>query len=391
MADGVNNCLKGFDQYEVLLGDELRGERATIGKSLLDVQRDLKIKASYIAAIENCDLNVFFNKGFIAGYVRSYARYLELNPDIVFERFCRESGFSSSNKGLTLEWRKSLDSTPKDFGLGSNWQPGTIGQIESNHRAIKEILSRSAPVMLVLVVLFGTCFGAVSVLKQVQKLDVVALEEIPEIFTSSPQGFSDDSLTEEGTNIYSSEELRLPVFEPRDKAVSMLKPSLLTALEDKKVELPLKYFLSQNDYSKLGRERSFEVRNNPNKQSLEPVLRTAPVVPVVKLLAMTPAWVRIKNQDGDVIFEKIMKQRETYTVEKDLFNGMLRAGNAQNVYFLIDKQIFGPLSNDKSVVKGVSLDPITIQSKLIISAAVTEKFWSENKDTVFLNTAEVVD
>ena len=391
MADGVNYSLKGFDQYEVLLGDELRGERATIGKSLLDVQRDLKIKASYIAAIENCDLNVFFNKGFIAGYVRSYARYLELEPEIVFERFCRESGFSSSNKGLNLEWRKPLVSIPKDFGSGSNWKPGTIGQTENNYRAINEILSRSAPVMLVLFVLFGTCFGAVSVLKQVQKLDVVALEDLPEIFINSPKGFLDDSLTEEGTDIYASEELSLPVFEPRDKPVSLLKPSLLTALEDKKAEPPLKYLLSQNDYSKLGRERSFDVRSAPNKQNLEPVVRTIPIVPLVKLLAMTPAWVRIKNQDGDVVFEKILKQRETYTVEKDLFNGMLRAGNAQNVYFVINKQIFGPLSNDKSVVKNVSLDPKTIQSNLIISASATKSFWSETQEAVFLNTAEVVD
>ena len=56
MADGANYTLKGFDEYEILLGDALRGERATMGKSLLDVQIDLKIKASYIAAIENCDL-----------------------------------------------------------------------------------------------------------------------------------------------------------------------------------------------------------------------------------------------------------------------------------------------------------------------------------------------
>ena len=63
MADGVNYSLKGFDQYEARLGDELRGERATIGKSLLDVQRELKIKASYIAAIENCDLDVFSDQG----------------------------------------------------------------------------------------------------------------------------------------------------------------------------------------------------------------------------------------------------------------------------------------------------------------------------------------
>ena len=44
MADGLDISLKGFDQYKILLGDQLRGERATMGKSLLDVQRDLKIK-----------------------------------------------------------------------------------------------------------------------------------------------------------------------------------------------------------------------------------------------------------------------------------------------------------------------------------------------------------
>ena len=36
----------GFDAFELRLGDLMRGERATMGKSLLDVQRELKIKAA---------------------------------------------------------------------------------------------------------------------------------------------------------------------------------------------------------------------------------------------------------------------------------------------------------------------------------------------------------
>ncbi len=59
----------------------MRGERATMGKSLLDVQRELRIKAAYIAAIENRDPSAFDTPGFIAGYVRSYARYLGMDPD----------------------------------------------------------------------------------------------------------------------------------------------------------------------------------------------------------------------------------------------------------------------------------------------------------------------
>ena len=85
---------KGFDDFELRLGDLMRGERATLGKSLLDVQRELKIKATYIAAIENTDVSAFETPGFIAGYVRSYARYLGMEPDWAFSKFCRESGFA---------------------------------------------------------------------------------------------------------------------------------------------------------------------------------------------------------------------------------------------------------------------------------------------------------
>ena len=41
-----NSEPKGFDDFDFKLGDRMRGERATLGKSLLDVQRDLKIKAT---------------------------------------------------------------------------------------------------------------------------------------------------------------------------------------------------------------------------------------------------------------------------------------------------------------------------------------------------------
>ena len=44
------NKPKGFDDFELKLGDTLRGERATLGKSLVEVQNELKIKAAYISA-----------------------------------------------------------------------------------------------------------------------------------------------------------------------------------------------------------------------------------------------------------------------------------------------------------------------------------------------------
>ena len=103
---------KGFDDYDLRLGDIMRGERATMGKSLLDVQRELKIKAPYIAAIENADPSVFETPGFIAGYVRSYARYLNMDPEWAFGRFCDESKFAvvqSMAPGTVGAARKKAD------------------------------------------------------------------------------------------------------------------------------------------------------------------------------------------------------------------------------------------------------------------------------------------
>ena len=45
----------GFDDFELKLGDVMRGERATLGKSLLDVQRELRIRAAYVAKHPLCE------------------------------------------------------------------------------------------------------------------------------------------------------------------------------------------------------------------------------------------------------------------------------------------------------------------------------------------------
>src|SRR5688500_18994138 len=111
---------KGFDAFELRLGDLMRGEWATMGKSLLDVQRELKIKAAYIAAIENADPSAFDTPGFIAGYVRSYARYLNMDPDWAFETFCRESGFSTGGGAVVAAGGRSGRAEEKvaNTGLG---------------------------------------------------------------------------------------------------------------------------------------------------------------------------------------------------------------------------------------------------------------------------------
>lgn len=99
-----------LEQIDLRLGDIMRGERAAMGKSLMDVQSELRIKASYIAAIENAYLDAFDTPAYISGYVRSYARYLNMDPDRVYAAFCAESGYNNYN-GVRAEKAESSSRT----------------------------------------------------------------------------------------------------------------------------------------------------------------------------------------------------------------------------------------------------------------------------------------
>ena len=89
----LNYKLKFFDDFDVTLGDIMRGERATQGISVTDVRLELRLRKSHIIAIEAGDLSAFNSKIFIPNYVKVYAAYLGMDPSMTFEIFCWETGF----------------------------------------------------------------------------------------------------------------------------------------------------------------------------------------------------------------------------------------------------------------------------------------------------------
>lgn len=178
---------KGFDDFDLRLGDMMRGERATLGKSLLDVQRELRIKASYIAAIESCDPDAFDTPGFIAGYVRSYARYLNMDPDLAFAIFCEESGFSVAH-GMSAE-----ASVVKKSGREERLSRGAAADIFSapatpfipaGEAVWARIEPRAVGSMLVLLALIGGLgFGGYSILQEVQRVQVAPVDQTPVVLS----------------------------------------------------------------------------------------------------------------------------------------------------------------------------------------------------------------
>ncbi|MBN2630033.1 MAG: helix-turn-helix domain-containing protein [Rhodobacteraceae bacterium] len=360
---------KGFDDFDLRLGDLMRGERATMGKSLLDVQRELKIKAAYIAAIENADVSAFETQGFVAGYVRSYARYLGMEPDAAFARFCKEAKFevahgmsaaasssvvTAARSRSTQEFRDPLANpnasfVPRGESLFAQVEPGAVG---------------SFVVLVALIAALG--YGGWSVLQEVQRVQLAPMDQAPTVVAeidplgnvsgaaplvrSAPQ-VADAQAMQSGDpvptqdqmdRITRREALDVPVMVARDGPIAAINPRVVTApTTADAVTAAVAEALSEPD-----------------------VQVVAEAKPGVELIAVRPSWVQVKTADGTVLFEKILDAGERWSVPMLEEPPLLRSGNSGSVYFAVNGQTYGPAAPGPQVVKNIALSP----------EAVTEKF-----------------
>lgn len=363
---------KGFDDFELRLGDMMRGERATLGKSLLDVQRELKIKAAYISAIEDCNPDVFETPGFIAGYVRSYARYLGLNPETTFDAFCAESGFSTAH-GMSAEASSIKKSRAAEIIASAPATRDPIAQPSTPFAPSGEaFLSRVEPgaigSTLVLACLLGAIgFGGWTVLNEVQRVRIAPVEDTPVVLTdldpidnaTRQVAQTDDTIPTtlsagsdaplDGLDrLYRPKALDAPVLVARDAPISTLDPSRLGAF-------------ATADAGPNGTTAAPNLENG--SQVFDTDSAVAAAIPQVveqtpdqvKLVAVRPAWVRVKAADGSTVFAGILNAGDTYTIPMTEDPSTLRVGESGAIYFSMNGQHYGPAGPRGQVTSGVVL------------------------------------
>lgn len=358
---------KGFDDFELRLGDLMRGERATLGKSLLDVQRELKIKATYIAAIENADLSAFETPGFVAGYVRSYARYLAMDPEWAFERFCAEAGYAVSH-GLSaaaspqqlVKARSRSEHAdpladpnasfiPRGEAIFAHVEPGALGSIA------------------VLVALIGAIgYGGWSVLQEVQRVSLAPVDEAPTVVAEI------DPLTNAGTAVPNVVASRADTAgaQPAAEAVASAERTAAEEVLDRlyrpqALDVPV---LTSRDgpIAAINPRESGVLAQVAEADRLEAAIDQAVEGEVqviadakegVEVLAVRPSWVRVNAADGTVLFEKILDAGERYAVPPMETAAVFRTGNSGSIYFVVDGVTYGPVAPGAQVAKDIQLSP----------------------------------
>ena len=370
--------LRGFDDYVVSLGDIFRGERATLGLSLLDVQRDLRIKAEYLAAIEDANPDGFDGKGFIAGYVRSYARHVNLDPEWAFQKFCNESGFKGVHgTGMSV---KSSKAAKKGLPTRGKMPPqASLGRamprIQSSQGWFQQLDSGAlGSIAVLLALIIGLGYGAWSVVTELQRVTVIPVDATPELLTEvdplAPvsDGLSSSSGGTAGSDfvanapsidaldrLYRPQALDTPVLMARDGPISAIDPNVTGALVS---PAPPNFVVV------------------PELEETTPAPMTPQVVeegvPEVVILAVAPAWVRVRAADGTVLLEKVLQPGERYALPATEEPPTLRAGAAGSVFFEIGDKVYGPAGDMGSVASNVILEEDALRADFALADLTAE-------------------
>lgn len=372
-AEDEVQAAPGFDDFELKLGDVMRGERATLGKSLLDVQRELRIRASYVAAIENCDISAFDAPSFIAGYVRSYSKYLGMDPEETFRRFCEESGF------LPMHGMAPAASGPKP-----QRRPGDVAEALANPHALfipqpesfwSKVEPRAIGSLAVLVlVVAGLAYGGYSVLQEVQRVNLTPVDQAPGVVAAldpaqdvtlpgGGEGETDLAVNlprpEVSDRVYRPQALEVPVLTRRETPIAAIDPGL----SQQPATQPAEVAATTPAGPGIGEALQQAMLTGPQLPPEGGVRTVAPDAAEVEILAARPAWVRVTSSDGTVILEKTMDAGERFALPKLETPPVLRTGNSGAIYFAVNGQAFGPVAEGARVVKNVELSPDALTGK----------------------------
>ncbi|MDO5369974.1 helix-turn-helix domain-containing protein [Paracoccus sp. (in: a-proteobacteria)] len=352
----MDRAAPGFDAFEMRLGDMMRGERATIGKSLLDVQRELRIRASYIAAIENCDLSAFDAPSFVPGHVRSYARYLGMDQDWVLRRFAEESGFQLANGTGSAPIVPQTARRPADLAESlANPRALYLPQPESFWSSVEPRAIGSVLVMAL--VALGLGYGGWSVLQEVQKVNLTPSDQAPAVIATLdpaqdavPAGEVDLAAVdlpqpEALDRIYRPRALEVPELTPRDTPIAAIDPGLIENAAAPQAQVA----------AGTGAQPAPAQIAATQPAETQAVRTLGPEAAQVEILATRPAWVRVSAADGSIILEKTLDAGERFALPPTEQPPVLRTGNSGAVYFAVNGDTYGPAAPGAKVVKDVEL------------------------------------
>ena len=233
---------------------------------------------------------------------------------------------------------------------------------------------------LVLVALIaGIGYGGWSVLNEIQRVQFAPVENTPDVLTDldpldaavkTPAQSEDPTrsagvlppVAEEGLDRpYRPEALDVPVMVARDAPISTLDPADVGTFvaelpEADRQSDPVDRNAIENAIASAveGVGEAVPAVGNTTPGANTPKVVADPP-PGVRLVAVRPAWVRVRAADGSVVYEGILNGGDTYSVPVTEEPPTLRVGESGAVYFEVAGKHYGPVGPNGSVTSDLAL------------------------------------
>ena len=99
------------------IGNFLKERRETRGISLIEVEKDLKIRKKYLQALEEGNIDAIPGKTYLIGYLRNYSKYLGINEENINQIIQTYHNLEKQKSGLKKTKEENIYLKTKDRSL----------------------------------------------------------------------------------------------------------------------------------------------------------------------------------------------------------------------------------------------------------------------------------
>ena len=240
------------------IGEYLKNRRLELGISLDEVEQYLKIRKKYLVGIEEGNENILPGRTYFIGYLRNYANYLEADQEYIDQLLVKTKQAPKTSE----KEQEPVETIPKRKRTGKYFSPD-----KSKYRPRREKRNISYIPYIKIVAIIILLGGGIFLVNQ--------------FFNRTEQP-------------------SIPVNNHEENIIES------TENEQKTIEQELTEMAEEN----LQKE---EIEESPTGVLLEPLPEYKPI----RVVAQEPAWVKIMDDDDQILFESLMLSTEEINIKSE--------------------------------------------------------------------------
>jgi cytoskeleton protein RodZ len=354
---------RGVDELFRSVGSSLREQRENRGEDVMDIGAYLRIRPSYLVALEQGDLSMTPGRIYALGFLRTYGDYLGFDGHELVRRVKAAIDRPDAPQQAALKAPAYRAPIPPDEGRPAGWLIAMSAVMVLVLYGGWYLFYRGEPAFEQLVQIPGeigrVTSGVFDLAEDEQPIlepplvQLVAPLDKTEAPPSRPASI--DGSKSNGTEVGAA-----PAESSPETTFRVGRAALPLAVVDAATQAPTTGAASAvaaEGFSSALAANAGET--SPAADATDPIVAEGRVT----LLAREPSWIQIRSGSGEYIRTQTLQPGERFAVpaRDDL---ALWTGNAGGLEVLLDEQSLGVLGESGRVIRDVPLAPTQLRAKL---------------------------